>query len=208
MDYEEIRSCLLAQVQVTETGTRSEPKGPSASPELPRKEEAISRKGGAGIRVYLSYRREDASGYAILLYDRLSRQFGGEQILMDLDRTAAGESLEQAINQNVRSCDAVIAVIGKQWLARTEGGAPSSLEDPKDLVRLEIHAALEQKLRLIPVLVGGASMPTSEDLPAALASLARRQPLVLTEATFKDDVESLIAALTRMMAARNEASRA
>ena len=42
-------------------------------------------------------------------------------------------------------------------------------------MRLEIEAALERNVRVIPVLVGGAKQPSSRQLPKELALLARRQ---------------------------------
>jgi hypothetical protein len=42
-------------------------------------------------------------------------------------------------------------------------------------VRPEVETALSMKVRVVPVLVGGAQMPRSDELPTTLASLLRRQ---------------------------------
>ncbi len=60
------------------------------------------------------------------------------------------------------------------------------LDDPEDIVRLEIEAALTRKVRVIPVLVNGAAMPRSTDLPPGLQDLAGRQASVANEMTATD----------------------
>jgi TPR repeat protein len=66
------------------------------------------------------------------------------------------------------------------------------LDDPEDFVRLEIAAALERGIRVIPVLVGGAPMPSSSSLPDTLQKLARRHALTLPDTGFQQSVSSLI----------------
>jgi cholesterol oxidase len=148
-------------------------------------------------RVLLSYRREDSAGWAQLLYDRLVASFGPAQVVMDIAPTP---DLHAAVTGQLAECDALIAVIGQQWLTGTDPQGRRLLEDPGDVVRLEIEAALDRKMRVIPALVAGAAMPNSYDLPGALAPLARRQPLEMRETAFDDGVEKLIAALKRLKA--------
>ena len=66
------------------------------------------------------------------------------------------------------------------------------LEATDDLVRREIAAALATGLRVIPVLVGGSSMPTAEHLPPDLADLARRNAAVIGDRQFLRDADDLI----------------
>ena len=46
------------------------------------------------------------------------------------------------------------------------------MDDPDDIVRLEVEAALARDVRVIPILVEGAVMPTRDDIPE-LVSLGR-----------------------------------
>jgi hypothetical protein len=56
-------------------------------------------------------------------------------------------------------------VIGPRWLnARNNDGNPR-LDNPTVYVRVEIESALKRDIRVIPVLVDGASMPRPSDLP-------------------------------------------
>jgi hypothetical protein len=82
----------------------------------------------------------------------------------------------------VGACAVLLAVIGPRWLA-AEGDAGRRLDDPQDWVRLEIEAAIERRVRVIPVLVDGATMPPARDLPPSLQPLARRHAITLHPAT-------------------------
>jgi hypothetical protein len=67
----------------------------------------------------------------------------------------------------------LLAVIGKDWLSSKDEQGNRRLENPEDFVRTEIGAAFKYGKRVIPVLVGGASMPKATDLPPDLHSLVR-----------------------------------
>jgi hypothetical protein len=82
-----------------------------------------------------------------------------------------------------------LAMIGDQWLTSTDIHGRRGLEDPNDFVRLEIEAALKRNVRIIPILVDGASMPRVDELPAGLAGLVRRQALELRSGAFAADVD-------------------
>jgi hypothetical protein len=152
-------------------------------------------------RIFLSYRREDSTGYARALYERLSTHFGDEQIFMDLDRIEPGEDFVQAIEGAVGSCEILIALIGRSWLtSRDETGR--RLDDPNDFVRLEITAALARDVPVIPALVQGAQMPRLQDLPEVLRLLSRRQALDLSDQRWNHDVEKFISTLENILARR------
>jgi hypothetical protein len=69
------------------------------------------------------------------------------------------------------------------------------LDDPRDVVRLEISEALSRRIRVIPVLVEGARMPEEKDLPDDLTGLARRQAVDLRPEHWNDDLGRLLSAL-------------
>jgi len=60
------------------------------------------------------------------------------------------------------------------------------------VVRSEIAEALTQGVRVIPVLIQGAAMPRAQDLPEALAPLARRQASRVSDDHWRQDVKRLI----------------
>jgi alkylated DNA nucleotide flippase Atl1 len=94
----------------------------------------------------------------------------------------------------------LLALIGDRWLDSTDRKGRRKLDDANDLVRLEIQAALERNIRVIPVLVDGVTMPTAEELPASLAGLARRQAFELSYSRFRDDARRLVDLLDRLLA--------
>jgi TIR domain len=152
--------------------------------------------------VFISYRRQESSGLAGRLYDRLAARFGDDQVFMDVDTIALGVDFAEVIAQAVSSCQVLLAVIGPRWLAATDEDGRRRLDDPDDLVRLEIAAALERDIRVIPILVEGAAMPRRQQLPEALAGLARRNALSVRHESFRADAERLLAAVEPVLRAR------
>src|SRR2546423_1277979 len=128
--------------------------------------------------IFICYRRDDSRGYARALYICLDTCFVDEPILMDRDLTEPGEDFVQVIENAVGSCEILIALIGRDWLT-CHDGTERRLDNPKDFVRLEIATALARKIPVIPVLVDGAQMPHSRDLPEDLLKLANHQALEL-----------------------------
>ena len=149
--------------------------------------------------IFVSYRRTDAPGHAGRLYDRLVERLGEAGVFKDLDSMEPGADFVEVIEETIARCDALIAVIGRDWLARGQDGS-RRLDDPEDWVRLEIANALARRIRVVPVLVGGASMPSAADLPEDLQPLARRHAVELSETAWAAQVSQLIDALERSSA--------
>jgi TPR repeat protein len=101
----------------------------------------------------------------------------------------------------------LIAVIGKRWLIASDKEGRRRIDNPDDFVRFEIATAVKRNIRVIPVLVDGALMPQSSDLPDDLQLLIWRQALELGNNRFNADLGRLIAALERAFQERLEAER-
>lgn len=151
--------------------------------------------------IFISYRRDDSAPYAGRLYDRLAAQFGAAQVFMDIDQIEPGEDFVEVIQRKVGACETAVVLIGKAWLGIADATGRRRLDDPEDFVRLEVAAALERGVRVVPVLVGGASMPRAEQLPAVLAPLSRRNAVEISDSRFHRDVDRLVQALARPPAA-------
>lgn len=151
-------------------------------------------------RIFVSYRREETAYPAGWLFDRLSEQFGGGQIFKDVDSIELGDDFIEMISTAVGSCDVLLALIGDQWLTITDEDGRRRLDDPDDFVRLEIEAALARNVRVIPILIDGARMPSAEELPPSLAKLVRRQALDLSPSRFDFDTGRLINVLEETLA--------
>ena len=87
-----------------------------------------------------------------------------------------GEDFVQMLESQVAQCDAMLTVIGNNWLDATDEHGSRRLDDPHDFVRIEIESALKQGKRVIPVLVHQARMPHPDELPEAIRPLANAMP--------------------------------
>lgn len=145
---------------------------------------------------FISYRRDDSAGHAGRLHDRLAEHFGRENIFIDVDTIGPGVDFSKAIHDAIQATDALIAVIGREWLGTTDASGARRLDDPQDLVRLEISTALELERKVIPVLVQGAPQLRATDLPDDLQQLANLNSVEVSDTRFHSDVDRLIDAMS------------
>lgn len=151
--------------------------------------------------VFISYRRGDAAASAGRLSDHLKARLGEDQVFMDVDGIEPGVDFHEVIANHVSDCDALIAVIGPDWLS-------DRLHEENDFVRIEIAAGLERNVRVIPVLVDGAKMPPAEKLPESLKGLARRNAAEVSHMRFSDDASRLAEVLSRIVTPKEGATDA
>ena len=146
--------------------------------------------------IFISYRREDSAGYAGRLHEELEGRLGPERVFRDADTLRAGQDFDEAIRERLRHCQACLVMIGPQWLrSQTETGA-RRLDQPGDYVCMEIAEALARPgVLVIPVLVGGAKMPPSAELPEVIRPLARRHAMSIRDETWEADMDRLSASL-------------
>lgn len=163
--------------------------------------------------IFISYRRADAAANVGRLFDWLTRYYGEdrvhfEQVFVDTDGIDPGQDFEQVLNRRLAAADVVLVVIGPHWLdARNERGR--RLDQPEDYVRREVAAALAQGKRVIPVLVGGASMPSRDALPEPLKPLATLNAIAIDDAlhSFRQDFDRLVDAILQRRRGRLEVER-
>lgn len=103
--------------------------------------------------------------------DRLALRFGEDQVFMDIDAIPIGVDFREHVGQAVARADAVLVVIGEEWMGLRADGT-RRIMDERDPIRLEVEAAFTAKRRVIPLLIDGAEMPAETDLPASISSLA------------------------------------
>ena len=149
-------------------------------------------------RIFISYRRDNSAGYARAIHERLISRFAKDRVFMDVDSIEPGLPFDQVIKQAVERCEILLAVIGKEWLQQRTGNGPR-LNDPNDFVRIEIASALAGHVRVIPVLLDGATMPAQDMLPEPLRSLALRNAVEVSNSRFSSDVERLIDAINKIL---------
>lgn len=126
-------------------------------------------------KIFISYRRADSQVFADRIYDRLAKDFPPNSVFYDLFSIELGVDFANVIRQTLSDCAVVLVVIGRQWttVANPETGE-KRLFDVNDFVRLEVETALNHpEVRVIPLLVDGATMPTYAEIPASLKRLVQ-----------------------------------
>ena len=144
-------------------------------------------------RILISYRREDSADVTGRIYDRLVEEFGSRTIFKDVDSIPLGIDFRTYLDAQVAKCEVFLAVIGRDWIKKRSGKGKYRLDDPDDVVRIEIELALKRQIPLIPVLVSGANIPLAARLPISLRELSYRNGIpVRADPDFHRDMDRLI----------------
>jgi tetratricopeptide (TPR) repeat protein len=148
-------------------------------------------------RVFISYRRADSAKWATELHNSLWVRYGKDLIFQDVDDIKPGAKWLDTIREHLESSQVFLILIGPRWLIDAQGRR--RLEDPQDVLRMEVTEALSSGGTVIPVLVGKANMPSSEDLPEPVKPLAEHQAVTLREEAWRSDVEVLMDRLSELI---------
>ncbi len=144
------------------------------------------------MNVFLSYRRHDADHASGRIADRLRTQFGKDSIFKDIDSIPIGADFVGVVQEKLSQADVMVLLIGDRWINGKGEPSENSLYDPHDMVRVELEAAFQQGLPVIPVLVGQAKMPDPSDLPPSVERLWRLNAAPLRDTDFDSDLERLV----------------
>lgn len=157
-------------------------------------------------KIFISYRRADSRKDAGRIYDRLVAEFGRENVFKDVDNIPPGSDFRTEIALAVNQCDVLLAIIGQKWLNALDDVGNRRLDNPNDYVRLEIEAGLRRhNCLIVPVLVDGAAMPGSTDLPDTLRELAfKNAAIVRDDPDFNRDVTRLISDLQQYLSLQSK----
>jgi tetratricopeptide (TPR) repeat protein len=148
------------------------------------------------VRVFVSYRRDDSKHAAGRLSERLDERF---KLFMDVDQIQGGAVFPAVVRKAVDEADVLLAVIGSEWLTLTAASGGRRIDQAGDWVAEEIGSALRRGTPVIPVLVDGARMPSSDELPTALADLPNRQAMRIAHESFAADSARLIQTIESMV---------
>jgi TIR domain len=123
------------------------------------------------IRIFISYRRDDAGVFSGSIYRSLKAYFGEGRVFRDVDSIEPGMPWDAAIDDAVGSCDACLVLIGPRWATVTDEKGSRRLDDERDRHRREIEVALGRGIRVFPVLLEDTKMPPGEELPETIRAL-------------------------------------
>jgi hypothetical protein len=125
--------------------------------------------------IFISYRRSDAGGYAQNLHHRLAGWFNEQtELFFDIGSIDSGQDFPQRLADEIDRAAVVLVLIGPDWLAEiNRRGSALQNGSEVDFVRHEVARALQrlrdgQSLCVIPVLYGGAAMPSASSLAETL----------------------------------------
>jgi len=150
---------------------------------------------GARLRLFINYRRNDSEEIVGRLYDRLLNDFPAGQVFLDTHSIPAGTDFKVASLRAIGDADVLLSAIGPGWLDAVNDQGARRLDDPADLVRVEIEAALARGLAIVPLL-HKTRMPKPASMPASLAGFASLNGLSLGDGPdFTTDFARLLAAL-------------
>jgi hypothetical protein len=145
--------------------------------------------------IFISYRRAESQHVAGRMFDHLEREFGQDRVFKDVDSIPIGTSdFELEIRSQLASARLMIAIIGRSWLTVPDEYGQRRIDNKRDFVRIELKWGLENKVRMIPVLVDEATMPLEKSLPPPLRAFSRCQSLMMRpDPDFRTDINKLIA---------------
>ena len=153
--------------------------------------------------VFFSYRRDEAEFVGGRICTALSHEFGNGAIFRDISSILPGDQWEAVLEENLRRCEVVVALIGPRWadllrLRDQKGKEP-------DWVRRELEVAIRLEKRIIPVYFG---FDRVKDIPAevfrgALEKLKDYQwHRLRPDPDFDRDMEKVMAGVWSSVAAR------
>jgi len=144
-------------------------------------------------KIFMSYRRFDSADVSGRIYDRLIRHFGPESTFKDVDSIPLGIDYRKYIDEVISSSSVLLVVIGPNWVDTLDKNGKTRLENDNDYVRIEILAALKRNILIVPLLVGGANMPSVNLLPDDLCDIAYRHCInIRPDPDFNTDTNRLI----------------
>ena len=114
-------------------------------------------------KVFISYRREDSADVCARIYDWLTYRLPPGYVFKDVDAIPFGTDFMQYVGALIKQCSVVLLVIGTNWLTPGTGLSP--------YIRMEIELALQYKVKIIPILVHEATMPSAQALPPSVESI-------------------------------------
>ena len=156
-----------------------------------------------GEKVFLSYRRNDSAHFAGRLLDFLELRLGSGAVFFDIETIPVGVDFWDHIKSYVSECAAMLVVMGPSWLETLTAKRRRwyHFAAPEDFVALEIAAAAELRIPIIPVLFDGASMPKARDLPKELAFLPNLNASLISDGkAFRTGVDGICDQIAKLRA--------
>lgn len=138
-------------------------------------------------KIFISYRRADSADFTVALYNELRLHFDEKCIFRDINNIPPGMEFAEVLSNALDQSAVVLAIIGPEWISVSG----QRLFDPSDWVRQELAQSLQRNIRVVPILVNGADLPSEAQLPPDLHPLRKRQFHRIDNPRFEYDVKAL-----------------
>lgn len=119
-------------------------------------------------QVYISYRPEENIRVIETIRDWFALRLGPNNIIIDVQIPPFVGSAEYYLWERIKECDIFVTIIGPDWTRLLQEHIRQGKEDR---ARLELRAALEENLAIVPLCIDGARPPREIDLPLELRPL-------------------------------------
>ena len=150
-------------------------------------------------KIVIVYRRADAAALAGRIYDRFSAHYGKDAVFLDVYSIPLATDWTDRVKQASLHAQVVVSLIGPKWIGPMPDGT-MRIDQQGDPVRVEIETALQARVPVFPVLIEGATMPTTSELPASLKSFAAINAATIHSGPdFDADMARLLAAIDQRL---------
>jgi hypothetical protein len=145
-------------------------------------------------KIYISYRRGDSRPEAKKIWKILSDEFGDENVLFDVSNLSSYTKFYTQLEIALQVCHILLVIIGPDWMTIRDERGNLKIRNYGDYVQIEIRSFLfSQNKKILPVLVGGATMPAQSDLPTTLQGLETMQPFTISAGSdFEKNLSELV----------------
>jgi formylglycine-generating enzyme required for sulfatase activity len=151
-------------------------------------------------KIFICYRREDSAMVTTIVYQRLKQRYGDKNVFMDLETLPYTADFRDYIRDFLQRCDLFVAVIGDRWLGMKNDQGKRRIDQPDDFVRIEIEAALDRNIRILPLLIDAAAIPPASAVPESLRPLVHRHAFRLRAGRdFDRDLNDLLKTIARIL---------
>lgn len=151
-------------------------------------------------KIFISYRQSDTQSEASRLKEDLEEVFGEENVFFDIETLEPGLNFADAIEKTILQSKVVLVLIGPTWADVKDENGNLRLFNEDDWVRREVALALAMEdVRVIPVLLKKATLPSTDGLPENMKSLAGKQWKEITISRWRYDVGILIKSIEQVI---------
>ncbi|GMV94886.1 MAG: hypothetical protein AMXMBFR82_46640 [Candidatus Hydrogenedentota bacterium] len=156
-------------------------------------------------KIFISYRRDDATSVAHMIHEFIARRFRTENVFFDLTGIKPGDNWRDRITDALEECGVFVEIIGSQWLEPRDqktGHRVRRLDNPHDVLRFEIETAIAKSIPIIPVLVDRAEFPGEDEVPASIRPLFKAQAHILNpeQGEYETRIEKLLVRIEEFVA--------